>query len=163
MARKKNDVVKEHTRGTYQKREDILPKVDGILKSMAGGASLRKACNEAEVAHNSFIDLVMDDKDIFDRYARARKAQAEWLFDSIGMIEDGTLAGKIDPQAAKVVIESRKWRLAKLHPKEYGDKSQVDMISSDGSMATKPATMISFADLTPEERTDIARKLFTGK
>ena len=158
MARKKNDVVKEHTRGTYQKREDILPKVDGILKSIAGGASLRKACNEAEVAHNSFIDLVMDDKDIFDRYARARKAQAEWLFDSIGMI-----AGKIDTQAAKVVIESRKWRLAKLHPKEYGDKSQVDMISSDGSMATKPATMISFADLTPEERTDIARKLFTGK
>lgn len=157
MARK----IKENKK--RQKREDILPKIDGILDAIAGGTSLRKACNEDGVAPSTFIKVVTEDQELYEHYARARKAQAEWLFDTIGMIEDGTLAGKIDPQAARVVIDARKWRLAKLHPKEYGDKSQVDMISSDGSMATKPATMISFADLTPEERTDIARKLFTGK
>ena len=157
MARKTQESRKR------QKREDILPKIDGILDAIAGGTSLRKACNEDGVVPSTFIKVVTEDQELYEHYARARKAQAEWLFDTIGMIEDGTLAGKIDPQAARVVIDARKWRLAKLHPKEYGDKSQVDMISSDGSMATKPATMISFADLTPEERTDIARKLFTGK
>lgn len=141
MARKKNEVVMERIRGPYQKQEDILPKIDAILDAIADGKSLRKACSEAEVAPSSFVKTVHKDKDLFERYARARKAQAEWLFDSIGMIEDGTLAGKIDPQAARVVIDARKWRLAKLHPKEYGEKKQVDMISSDGSMSPLDITV----------------------
>ena len=129
----KKDKIKK--RGTYQKKEDVSPKIDTILKAIANGASGRKACQDNDVPHSTFFNIVFNDKILFDRYTRARKAQAAWLFDSLGMIEDGTLAGKIDPQAARVAIDSRKWRLAKLHPKEYGDKSQVDMISSDGSMS----------------------------
>lgn len=124
----------ERKRAKYQRREEIAAKFDDILDAISGGSSLRKACNDAGVAASSFIKAVTDEQELFERYARARKAQAEWLFDTIGLIEDGTLAGKIDPQAARVVIDARKWRLAKLHPREYGDKSQVDMISSDGSM-----------------------------
>ena len=133
-------------RGSYQKREDVMPKIDGILDAIAGGASLRKACNEAGIAHSTFLNLVMNDEALFDRYTRARKMQAAYLFDTLGAIEDGTLAKKIDPQAAKVVIDSRKWRLAKLHPKEYGEKSQVDMISSDGSMSAPKEIVIKLVD-----------------
>ncbi len=141
MTHNKQDNPTPQKRGTYQTREEILPKIDVILDAIADGTSLRKACSNAEVAPSSFIKAVTEDKELFEHYARARKAQAEWLFDSIGMIEDGTLAGKIDPQAAKVVIEARKWRLAKLHPKEYGEKKQVDMISSDGSMSPLDITV----------------------
>ena len=121
-------------RGSYKKREDVLPLIDPILDAIANGVPMRQACKDKDVAHSTFLKIVTDDKVLFDRYARARTAQASWLFDSIGTIEEDTLDGKIDPQVAKVVIDSRKWRLAKLHPKEYGDRSQVDMISSDGSM-----------------------------
>lgn len=136
-----HDNLEARERGTYQTREELLPKIDIIFEAIAGGTSLRKACNNEDVAPSSFIKAVTEDKELFEHYARARKAQAEWLFDSIGMIEDGTLAGKIDPQAAKVVIDARKWRLAKLHPKEYGEKKQVDMISSDGSMSPLDITV----------------------
>lgn len=148
-------------RGKYQKIDD--EQIFAILDAIAGGSSARKACEKEGIAQSTFFTIVTSDKDFFEHYARARKAQAEYLFDTLGAIEDNTLAGKFDPQAAKVVIDSRKWRLAKLHPKEYGDKSQVDVVSSDGSIASKPATIISFAGMSPEERTDIARKLFTGK
>ena len=140
MAHGQNN-LEPQKRGEYQSREEILSKIDTILDAIAGGTSLRKACGNEGVAPSSFIKTVTDDKDLFEHYARARKAQAEWLFDSIGIIEDGTLAGKIDPQAAKVVIDARKWRLAKLHPKEYGDKQQIDMVSSDRSMSPIDVTV----------------------
>lgn len=141
MPRKGQNNSTPQKRDTYQTREELLSKIDMIFEDIADGTSLRKACSNAEVAPSSFLNVVINDKELFERYARARKAQAEWLFDTIGMIEDGTLAGKIDPQAAKVVIEARKWRLAKLHPKEYGEKKQVDMISSDGSMSPLDITV----------------------
>ena len=141
MSRKGQDNPTPQKRGAYQTREEILTNIDVILDAIADGTSLRKACSSVDVAPSSFLNVVINDKELFERYARARKAQAEWLFDTIGMIEDGTLAGKIDPQAAKVVIDARKWRLAKLHPKEYGEKKQVDMISSDGSMSPLDITV----------------------
>lgn len=147
MARKgQENLIPQKKRNPYQKRQDVLSKVDAVLDAIAGGSSARKACEKAGIAHSTFFAIVINDKEIFDRYARARKAQAEYLFDTLGAIEDGTLAGKIDPQAAKVAIDSRKWRLAKLHPKEYGDKSQVDVISSDGSMSPPLDVKIKIID-----------------
>lgn len=147
MARKgQENLIPQKKRNPYQKRKDILPKVNAVLDAIADGSSMRKACKEEGIAPSSFLKVVVSEKEIFEHYTRARKAQAEWLFDTLGAIEDGTLAGKIDPQAAKVAIDSRKWRLAKLHPKEYGDKSQVDVISSDGSMSPPLDVKIKIVD-----------------
>lgn len=38
---------------------------------------------------------------------------------------------------ARVRIDARKWKAARLAPKKYGEKSELDMKSSDGSMTPK--------------------------
>ena len=54
--------------------------------------------------------------------ARAREEQADYIVEDCIAIEDGTLAGTINPAAARAVLSSKQWRASKLAPKKYGDK-----------------------------------------
>ena len=55
--------------------------------------------------------------------ARTREVpQAEHVVDEIVEVEDGTLAGTISSDVARVLISSKQWRASKLALKKYGDK-----------------------------------------
>ncbi len=66
-------------------------------------------------------------------YARANEYAAEWEFAGIGGLEQQVLDGEIEPNAARVVIDSRKWRLAKMRPKVYGDNSHKTVTVEPGA------------------------------
>lgn len=65
--------------------------------------------------------------DFAAKYASARAMQADYLEEEMAEIEDRTLAGEVDPAAARAVLGSKQWRAAKLAPKKYGDKLDVDV------------------------------------
>ena len=72
-----------------------------------------------------------------ERYAHAREQQADLYADEIIKIADDCTPTHEEIAKARVRIDARKWKAARLAPKKYGEKSELDMKSSDGSMTPK--------------------------
>lgn len=106
-------------------------KIRTALELISGGQSVRKACEAAGIARTVFLENVDG-----DQYARAREAQADAHFDEMAELEAECRAGTLDPQAFRALLDSRKWRLARMRPRVYGDR--VDVTNSDGSMRPLP-------------------------
>lgn len=124
---------------------------DMICDGLADARSLRSIClDEGMPSQSTVFRWLADERyaSFRDRYARAREAQADALFDEMLDIaddgsndwverkrEDGSTDTVLDHehvQRSKLRIEARKWMASKLRPKVYGDK--LDLSSSDGTM-----------------------------
>ena len=95
-----------------------------ILERIAGGASLRSVCEADDTlpAHSTFLLWVSEDPDLADQYARAREAGTDHEFDEIREIADEADPTPDGLAHAKLRIDARKWRLAKMQPKKYGEQ-----------------------------------------
>jgi hypothetical protein len=71
-------------------------------------------------------------------YARAREDNAHHHFDRLQEIEARLEQEDIDPHAARVLLDSMKWRLAKQLPRSYGDRTRMDM-TADVEVTTRVA------------------------
>jgi hypothetical protein len=98
---------------------------------------LHKICKEVGISAVTFFEWIKEDAELSNRYARAREAQAELLADQIIQLADDksgdTQAGEFGEvgnaaaiQRSRLQVEARKWIAAKLKPKKYGDKVEVD-------------------------------------
>ncbi len=67
------------------------------------------------------------DESFVVNYARARALQAHREFDELKEVEGELKAGKIDPHTARVLIDSIKWRLAKMLPRVYGERAHLEV------------------------------------
>lgn len=93
---------------------------DKILERIANGESLRGICRtEGMPPAPTVCRWLAEDESFRERYARAREAQADALFDDILDIAD---TPDEDPRRLKLRIDARIWAASKLKPKVYGDK-----------------------------------------
>ena len=60
-------------------------------------------------------------------FARAREDNAHHHFDRMQEIEARLEQQDIDPHAARVLLDSIKWRLAKQLPRSYGDRTALEV------------------------------------
>lgn len=116
-------------------------RIDKVLELVSSGMSTLKACEAAGIKRPTFLREVGIDKNLADKYARAREAQADAHFDEMAELEAECHAGTLDPQAFRALLDSRKWRLARMRPRVYGDRVMVDNTSSDGSMSPLNVTV----------------------
>lgn len=94
-----------------------------ILDAIAGGESLRRVCEREGMPDTATVMRWLEaDAEFATKYARARENQADVLFESMGEIESSVESGDLRPDAARVILESRRWRAEKLKPKKYGNK-----------------------------------------
>jgi hypothetical protein len=123
-----------------------------ILDAIAKGKSLVAICSAEDMpCRDTVYQWKKDNKDFSDRYARAVEARAEFLFEEILTIadddkgdygfkevKDGDGEGAkpcILPdniQRAKLRVDSRKWFLAKVAPKVYGEFTRTELTGKDG-------------------------------
>jgi len=108
---------------------------DEIATSSKG---LRQICEEAGTTSRSFHRWIEADEELRQSYMRARDEQADFLADEIlSIADDGTqdttyitdkqgndipVEDKEWTNRSKLRVEARKWIAAKLKPKKYGDK-----------------------------------------
>jgi hypothetical protein len=87
------------------------------------------------------------------RYAQARMAQADVLVGRMEAVEEAVSAGTMDSHAARVVLDSMRWRASKLAPKVYGDRLDVSVtdtrISITGALQAAQARLVDVLDVTP--------------
>lgn len=109
-------------------------KAASILKALEAGASLRKACSEVGLTSPAVLKWVKNDPDGFGKhYAEARQIGYQLLADQILEISDDSSGdvvetengSKVNPEfvaRSRLRVDTRKWMLAKMLPKIYGDK-----------------------------------------
>jgi hypothetical protein len=125
-----------------------------FLAEIQTGRSLRQVCQDDGMPHASTVMRWMQAfPDFANKYARARTAQADTLFDRMEAVEEAVSAGTMDSHAARVVLDSMRWRASKLAPKVYGDRLDVQVsdtrISISGALAAAQSRLVDVVDVTP--------------
>ena len=149
-----------------------------ILEEVAGGKSLREVCKSDEYPSRSTVNLWVlkgsGGDDVYAKfsaqYAQAQAIRAYDLFDELFEIaddasndwmvrtnKDGSEGYQLNGehvQRSRLRVDTRKWALSKMIPKEFADKVQQDHTSSDGSMTPK-----SPSDISPDMVSSLVSKL----
>ncbi len=107
-----------------------------ICERMIGGESLRGICRCDDMPGLSTVMGWLRVHEAFaEIYSRAREVQADAMFEELldiaddnrndyGVNDDGESNGKLDRDhitRTKLRIDTRKWILARMNPKKYGD------------------------------------------
>lgn len=107
------------------------------LKLISEGASVRGACTEVGIAKGTLIDNVDA-----AQYARAREEGFMAQADELMEWEYKLLNGELDPNAARVAIDARKWRLGKMS-KFLGDRPEQNQVNIQNNvMPLSPAEVV---------------------
>ncbi len=81
------------------------------------GESLTAVCADPQMPSITTVMGWINNREEFGKcYRRARLLQADTCFDALIDLENQILSGEITPTAAKTVLDSRKWRLARVNP-----------------------------------------------
>jgi len=120
--------------------EELFETICNRISTSADG--LHKVCKEVNINPSNFYRWISEDENLRNRYAHAREVQAELLADQILEIADDssndtkTIVSKAgEPieventewtNRSKLRVEARKWIAAKLKPKKYGDKVEIE-------------------------------------
>ena len=125
-----------------------------IVEEIQTGRSLRQVCSDAGMPNiRTVTRWLTANAEFAHRYARARMAQADVLFDRMEAVEEAVTAGTMDSHAARVVLDSMRWRASKLAPKVYGDRLDVSVsdarISITGALQAAQSRLIDVMDVTP--------------
>lgn len=111
--------------------------------------SLRAALKEPETpSSETFYKWLSDDEIKAKQYAHACEERADSIFEEIlNIADDGTndymtnkngdeILNSEHVQRSKLRLEARKWVLAKMNPKKYGDK--LDLTTGGENMNKRP-------------------------
>ena len=99
---------------------------DRICERIADGESLRSICSDDDMPdRQSVLNWLGEHSDFSAKYARAREAQADHLFEDMQQVAD--TGNPEDVQRARLRVMTMQWRASKLAPKKYGDKQEIDL------------------------------------
>jgi hypothetical protein len=130
MATKKTPKPQKPQTPEKPTKEELIQK---ILDGMANdGLSCFKACVAAGVPNSTFMRWVDADANLAERYTRAREDLIERIATETIAIADEpvptTQSGSTDTgavQKQRLQVDTRKWLLAKLAPKKYGERLEL--------------------------------------
>lgn len=111
-----------------------------ICARLAEGVSLRQVAREIGVSPSTILQYKNHNTERYEQYTRAREIGYELLAeDIVDISDDGVGDTYIDEetgktcvdhehiQRSKLRVDTRKWMLAKMLPKVYGDRKTVDV------------------------------------
>lgn len=126
---------------------DYTPEIaDRICQWLAGGQSLRAFCKQDNTPALSTVCLWIVTHDQFsEQYKRAREAAGYAHADEIADIANRVLVGEVDPQAARVAMDGKKWAAERMAPKTHMPQSLINHESPGGTMSPKPGIDLSKA------------------
>lgn len=96
-----------------------------ICEALVNGSSLRAICRSESMPSISAVMRWIGEHEVFrEQYARATAERAAGVFEDIFDIGDEVEVEAAAIAKARLRIDTRKWALARMDPKKYGDKIQ---------------------------------------
>lgn len=130
---------------------------DKICERLTEGQSLRSVCRAEDMpAASTVFRWLRDHKEFKEQYAYAKQEATDALAEEIMDISDDTIdviksgAEKKSgayAQAQRLRVDTRKWIMAKMKPKKYGD--QLDLTSGGEKIAVLPAELYAKRNTPP--------------
>jgi hypothetical protein len=111
---------------------DYTPEIGAAFcRALAEGKSARTVCLDPKMPSMSQVFNWFDRFPSFcEQYARATIERAENIFeDALQIADDETL----DPQSRRVRVDTRKWFLAKMHPRKFSEKVISEVTGANGA------------------------------
>ncbi len=106
------------------KRRAVI--MDAILTRLMAGESLSAICLDEDMpGRRTILTWANADDELCATIARARDLQADALDDDIAGVVSDIRDGTLAPDAGRVIIWANQWRAARMRPKRYGDKLDV--------------------------------------
>ena len=119
-----------------------------VLRCLEQGLSLRKACIKAEVQDEIEVRrLVARDESFGSQYAQARVMGYEARADRL---RDDAWDMSIPADHKRIIIDTQKWELAKMLPKVYGDRLNLE---HSGSVSTQNLTRAELMAIAAQGKT----------
>lgn len=94
-----------------------------VCKLLSEGLSVQKGCAELGISTGTFYEWLRNSELVEKEYARAREARADVRFEKLQDLLDDINAKKIEPNAARVILDAIKWQCGKEKAKVYGDST----------------------------------------
>lgn len=123
-----------------EKRDNMF---DYIISEITKGRALNVILKEdKQPAYSTVVKWIDDNEEYRKRYACACDIRAEILFDEILDIadnsendtiitENGVSCNTEFVQRSRVRIDARKWIIAKMNPKKFGDKKELHVTTEE--------------------------------
>ena len=143
-----------------------VEKAQAVIDQIADtGKSLRSACAENDVKPSTFLRWISEDESLAEQYARAMQVRADTHFSEIVEISDTQEIGTIETakewgvetktadmvEHRRLRIDARKWVIARMNPKKYGDKITSEHTGPDGGpLQSETVTRVTF--VRPEKK-----------
>ena len=108
--------------GSLLKRKEFW---DEFFFRIGNGESLRGVSRDLGVPFQTVWSAIMIDERRKATYEDAKMSRAHFHAAKIEEIIEEVELGKIDPQVARVSIDARKWLAAKMYPKFFSDRVQL--------------------------------------
>ena len=100
---------------------------DAICERIAGGESLVRICAGDDMPSRETVRRWRDvNPDFVAKCARAWDMQADVHAEKVAELADKCEAGTLDPNAARVASGNRQWLAARMAPRRWGERQQVD-------------------------------------
>jgi len=116
---------------------------------IAEGKSVAEICASPDMpSQQSVYTWLRNDEDFLERYARAREAQADKYFQEIIEIADAATPETVN--VARLRVDSRKFTVARLAPKKYGDHISHN-VKGAGSSNFQPQILIQCSSAGDDE------------
>ena len=117
-----------------------------FCEAVANGASAVVAARDINVNASTIYEWLDAHPQFSNDYTRARSMRGDHYGAKVAEIAARCEAGDIDPNAARVAIDGYKWTAARMAPKQWSEKRQLDL-NVDGSLQHTPHTHKSDAQI----------------
>ena len=101
-----------------------------VLKEMTKGFSLRSIAKRLSFDESTFRSWVVQDAELATQYAHARQQQVEAMADQIREVADN--ADSTSYNAARLQVDTMKWLMSKVAPRQYGERTQLAHTDAEG-------------------------------
>lgn len=113
---------------------------DKICEELALGKSLRTVCaGEDMPSMQTVFSWFRTKPEFLEQYARAKQESSDYMAEELIDISD--TENMEDVQRARLRIDTRKWLMAKMKPKRYGD--QIDVTSAGDKIVFMPTELLT--------------------
>ena len=107
---------------------------DEICSRISEGRSVHSICKDKDMpSRPTFYKWLADHDQFLNKYNAATEQRADFHFDEMLDIADSVEPETAEVSKAKLQIDTRKWIVARMRPRKYGDNPQEEDGESDNA------------------------------
>jgi hypothetical protein len=155
---------------------EVMPLVMLVIDKLREGRTLTAACRAAGITISTYRRHVSSAQELQDLHDQAVQESHDMMADALAEPFSHETYGETDPAKAAITSRNLQWLLARRAPKQYGDKSSIEITHrvDDALIAALeagkqralalPAALViedaTFSEVSPEEDPEIRAMLY---